>query len=289
MKIITLLLTAMSFLWTSTMSLAQQCPHVAGSDWRVLNEADMALTQTSLGVISGTANPDFCAPGWGATGEFDANTGSFSIEVTNPNGYPDTQYWCFPTVQLEGNVTESGCDYATGILTNLAGQIALAMNKTCDKPSGESNYPYGWSGVSGFNTVLVFHVTLQGSGYSYAGRKWKQETDGSATAYDSCYAPGSPNAWVSLQQEGQTSTLEGGAAHSYVDLVGRSEAEVLAIRSSGISLPCGNEFGVDYSITCGGQSGTWNVYEPNGVLGTAVSVSHVGVVRGMQGAQKQWP
>lgn len=64
----------------------------------------------------------------------------------------------------------------------------------------------------------------------------------------------------------------------YIDIVGRSEAEVAAIRGNGMPLPCGNSFGVKYSLTCAVPTTQWHQYHDL-AMGTGVSSSHVGFTR----------
>ena len=293
------LMTATSLLFAPILSNAQECSHVAGTDWVVQasngQTAVMTLDQTGS-TITGSASPSDCTPNWPVSqGTFNQTNGEFSFTLSNPLGPFDFQFGCAPWVKLKGDVSEPGCDKVVGMdLTNPMSTISANMQKTCDVPLGEYTVSFGQSPDPGWSTVGVFGVGLTGSGNPYKGRSWVQERDLSYPAYDQCHPSGGTSVggttwyqWVQLEAHGQTAVLNTVGQIEYSDQVGRSEAEVLAIRGNGMTLPCGNQFGVKYSLTCSVPITQWQEYHDL-TMGTGVSQSHVGFTRNSSHSF-QWP
>lgn len=146
MKKLLSLSCAIGLLFQNTAILAQECSHITGN-WRVVinNSIDRAWVYLSQfpnnPVITGSADPDLCAPGWLVNGTYNGSTGQYSYTATNPYN-PDYYYFCNPSVTVTGDLQEPNCDNAPGTIAGTT--VPVAMTKFCDIPIGEATVLDGW-------------------------------------------------------------------------------------------------------------------------------------------------
>ncbi len=230
------------------------CAHCAGTwtdnsgaVWTVSSNTtpSSASTWSVSGTVQSPAPPGCPTIAYQVSGSLTQTFGSSSVAGTPAISWTGSSpsptaacggYTPVPSITFTGNISNDGCDYASGTWLNSSGlNGSFTMTKPADVPDlspAETTSVVAWHSLA--PTVAVYEETIGASKYQ-AGRQTFEASNGSAT--DTCWFVGSMYSYGGLSGGGWYVGYYYFNNKFEYDCVGMAPAAVTYYRSAG-RVPC---------------------------------------------------